>query len=519
MRTQLRLVATLIATWAVADFHSQFSSGSWPGAAGSWRATVSAQAPSSDPQRSYERAVSAFADGRYTEALAGFDDAARTAAGGDGELAVRARKGGVRAALRIAEFDRAWREARALAEARTSDPEAQALRGDAEWAMGLFDEAEAAYERAAVLDPAGARARFGIARSLASRSQLRRALDETRLALATAPHDPEAHALAGSIHERLLQFEEGAAAYAAYAALLPAAEAPAIVTARTRAAFLRSFARRPPLAMRPEDAAAVHTIPFKLVRNKVVIQGRLNGAQVEWVLDTGAERTGISFDLAYRARIKTVTSTLTAGVGRASLRRVQLGRADRLEIGTMRMTNVPVSIRDPAADGAPRWQGESLSPLPLGLSVVVDYQQRQVTLARELASEPAGVRLPLRVHRLPMVRGMLNAAHPAYFIVDTGGEVISISAETARALGMQPARRIPLRVFGMSGLDDSAFLLPGVDLDFSDIEYRNVGLAVLNLRAPSVLLGFQVGGIVGHKFLGNYRVAMDFVRGEMRLSK
>jgi hypothetical protein len=97
--------------------------------------------------------------------------------------------------------------------------------------------------------------------------------------------------------------------------------------------------------------------------------------------------------------------------------------------------------------------------------------------------------------------------------------VISISAETASALGMAPVRRIPLRVFGLSGLDESAFLLPGVDLHFNEIAYRKVGLAVLNLRAPSVLLGFQVGGIVGHKFLGDYRVALDFARGELRLSQ
>ena len=62
-------------------------------------------------------------------------------------------------------------------------------------------------------------------------------------------------------------------------------------------------------------------------------------------------------------------------------------------------------------------------------------------------------------------------------------------------------RRIPLRVYGTSGWDRDAFLLPGVNLDFDRIEYRNFPLVVLNLRAPSVLLGFQVGGIVGHKFL------------------
>ena len=51
------------------------------------------------------------------------------------------------------------------------------------------------------------------------------------------------------------------------------------------------------------------------------------------------------------------------------------------------------------------------------------------------------------------------------------------------------------------------------------IEYRNFALVVLNLRAPSVLLGFQVGGIVGHKFLCDYRVTMDMARSELRLEK
>jgi len=118
------------------------------------------------------------------------------------------------------------------------------------------------------------------------------------------------------------------------------------------------------------------------------------------------------------------------------------------------------------------------------------------------------------------VRGMLNSQHPAYFVVDTGGEMISISADTASGLEMPlPSKRIALRVFGMSGLDADAFLMPGIDLDFDAIGYRKVGLAVLNLRAPSVLLGFELGGIVGHKFLGDYRVSVDVTRSELRLEK
>jgi hypothetical protein len=256
-----------------------------------------------------------------------------------------------------------------------------------------------------------------------------------------------------------------------------------------------------------------------LIKNKVVVKGRINGSRVDFVLDTGAERTGVSRETAMRAGIRPVTSTLAAGVGVSSWQRVALARADSLEVGSLQLRNVPVSIRPPAVGGVLRWQAESLSPLPLGFSVMVDYRRRQVTLARRLQDVSSTFRLPMRVHRLPLVRGMLNAKYPALFVVDTGGELISISAETANALSMQPARRIPLRVFGLAGLDESAFLLPGVDLDFEDIEYRNVGLAVLNLRAPSVLLGFQVGGIIGHKLLGGYRVAIDMARSELRLDR
>jgi hypothetical protein len=118
-----------------------------------------------------------------------------------------------------------------------------------------------------------------------------------------------------------------------------------------------------------------------------------------------------------------------------------------------------------------------------------------------------------------MVRGLLNSTHPAYFVVDTGGEVISISAETASILPASPFRRIPLRVWGTSGWDREAFLMPGQNLDFDEIEYRNFPLVVLNLRAPSILLGFQLGGIVGHKFLAPFRVTMDIERSELLLER
>ena len=91
--------------------------------------------------------------------------------------------------------------------------------------------------------------------------------------------------------------------------------------------------------------------------------------------------------------------------------------------------------------------------------------------------------------------------------------MISISDATAGQI--QPAtpfRRIPLRVYGTSGWDKDAFLMPNVDLEFSTIRFSRIPVVVLNLRAPSALLGFQLGGIVGHRFLSKYLVTIDMDR-------
>jgi Flp pilus assembly protein TadD/predicted aspartyl protease len=479
---------------------------------------ASGQAAPPDPAAQYTLGTELYDSAKYREAITAFEAAALS---DDEALVMRARKGKVRSALRIAEFELALREAITLTESSAADAEARTLLGDALWANGRFDEADEAFQ--AALDTSGStRARFGLARSLASRTKLEEALDEAQKAVAEAPKDPEIHALIGLVYERLNRFEEAAGAFENYVSLLPQRtpkednQMAALFQSKVR--LLRAFKGRVPQEIEG-DATRVFRVPFKLVDKKIVLQGRVNRASVEFVLDTGAERSGISDQTARRAGIGTITATLTAGVGIPALRRLDMGRADVLEVGGMRMRNVPIAIRGPVRNALPRWQRESLSPLSLGLSVAVDYQRREVLLARTLPQTEADFVLPLRVNRLPLVRGMLNSTHPAYFVVDTGGELISISSETASALSMKPVRRIPLRVFGMSGLDMQAYLLPGVDVDFDEIEYRNVGLAVLNLRAPSVLLGFQVGGIVGHRFLSEYRVSMDVARSELRLEK
>jgi tetratricopeptide (TPR) repeat protein len=472
----------------------------------------------SDADLQLQLASLLFDETRYPEALRAFDRATHAT---DPALAIRARKGKVRTALRVAEFPLAFREAEILRGQAKGDSETTTLYGDALWAMGLFDEADRTYQDALRVAPDDGRARFGLARSLAARNQLAAALDAALAASSVTPRDGEIHALMGDIYERLNRFDEAANAYTNYINLLPNKDrSEKAAWSRAQVEFLTSFEGRVPVDIDEQDLKMLHTLPFKLVKDKIIVQGRVNGGRTQdFVLDTGSEETVLSRETAQRERIRPVTYTLSAGVGEVGLRGLQLASAKVIEFGTLQIRNLPVLIKNPALRGLPKREGESFSPLSLGLSMTIDYQKQLLTIGRNLPEGKADYRLPMRVHRLAMVRGLLNSNQPTYFVVDTGGEVISISAETAQGLPPSPFRKIPLKVWGTSGWDRDAFLLPGMDLDFDRISFRNFPLVVLNLRAPSMLLGFQLGGIVGHKFLAPYKVSMDLEKSELRLEK
>ena len=269
------------------------------------------------------------------------------------------------------------------------------------------------------------------------------------------------------------------------------------------------------------DPEAVHTIPFRLVNDKIVVRVRINGAgPFDLSIDTGAEQMVLSKETAREVRVRPIANTISAGVGDVGVRGLDLGRVDVIEVGSLVMRNLPVIIKNPPLTDLPsKRELDSLSPLALGLSAVIDYRNHHLILARHLADEPADIEMPMRFHRLAVVRGVVNQEHPKSFVVDTGGEVISISLGTATDLDMTPVRHIPLRVYGTSGWDGRAFLLPGVNLAFDAISYENFSVVVLNLHRPSALLGFHIGGIVGHTFLRNYRVALDIDRAVLRLTK
>jgi Aspartyl protease/Tetratricopeptide repeat len=458
-----------------------------------------------------------FAEGRFGDSLDAYRNALKTAPP-DGTR--RPRMGVIASALRVAEFGLARVEAERLHQSDPKGPDATALYADALWSSGLFQEAESGYRDALAAAPELARGRHGVARSLAARSRLEEALGEAQAALRLSPRDLEIHHTVGTIFERMHKYEEAAAAFSNYVNLLPNKDKSEKADwSRAEIRFLRSFGQRTPFDSEPGTDDRLYTVDFRLVNDKVVVRAKINdAAPQDFVVDTGSENTVITRTTAQRLGVTPVTYTLSAGVGRVGLRGLQLARIDSLELGSMKLRNIPCLIKNPPLRDIPVKETEGLSPLALGYSMVVDYKTHKLTFGKHLPEEPKDFELPLRLHRLATVRGVVDTTHQANFVVDTGGEVISISQATATALAKpETGRRIALKVYGTSGWDPDAFLMPGVDLLFDTIQYKNFPVVVLNLDAPSALLGFQLGGIVGHKFLSKYRVAIDMERSVLRL--
>ena len=73
-------------------------------------------------------------------------------------------------------------------------------------------------------------------------------------------------------------------------------------------------------------------------------------------------------------------------------------------------------------------------------------------------------------------------------------------------------------MYGTAGRDRTATILPFVDVAFGvGVGAKQASVAVLNLDAPSFLLGIDIGGTVGHGFLSKYKVTFDLQRGELAL--
>ena len=479
--------------------------------------TLSAQEPPSQ-ENQLERGDTLMSRLQYEDAYVVYKSLRES---NEAQTRVRAGAGMVRALLRLNLYAEAAREGAAVAARDGELASALSLHGDALWASGYFQEAEARYDEALTIDPADAIALHGRGRSLAARRQFDRAMADVKQAISEAPKEPSFYYTLASILEETRQYKASADALDKYLDLIPSRDQSEMAKwAASQSAFLRSFGNKVPFELISNNE--VYTIPFRVQDGRVLVRGRVNGnAAADFALDTGTDQTTLTPQVAQRAGVRPAQTLQTAGVGSIGVgfRELQVGRLDELLIGDFRIRNVPGLIKSPSLTEIPRAEGAGFNPLALGFSIELDYKRGVMTMAKHFDDGDFPTRLPMRIQRLATVRATINGKTPVSLVLDTGGTAVTVSRKVAARLDVNPSTRlVPVHVYGTSGWDRTAFLLPFLDIELAPgVGTSQKSVTVLNLDAPSALLGYEMGGILGHEFLRHYFVRIDLERAEVGL--
>ncbi|HKY26866.1 MAG TPA: aspartyl protease family protein [Pyrinomonadaceae bacterium] len=428
----------------------------------------------------------------------------------------------------------------------TADPlssRAHALLGQAVLASGNFRESVEEFRTSLSFNQNEALAVAGLAMVDFYENRTDLALKGLRRAVSLEPNEPDFIFNLGQAAARSEMYKEAADSYERFLAIAPKTDADRRSRIRGLIDFLRYLGKQGSLYV--PSGRATTTVSFESFDSRPILNVRVNGQRdpLRFVLDTGSGMSVVSEQTAKMLNLRPIArGGLARAVGGGGKFEIVYGFLSSLEIGEVKVENVPVYIR--------RFFDEK-NPVDgyLGLAMIskfvtaVDYGERTFTLMRQrqsttldalqtpsitFAQDPAqpppsakALEIPLRTTSSGFLSGEVQLEgldRRLNFIIDTGAS-ISVISEKLAALEELSSYLTPhrMRVFGAAGVaeDVKTFRLPS--LAIGTFARQNINAAVLDLEPVNETAGFLQDGILGGNFLKYFRVSFDFRRGVIRL--
>ena len=444
--------------------------------------------------------------------------------------------------LKLRRLQDAYDQAARVILANPLSARAHALLGQAILAAGNFRDSVEEFRTALSLDKDDSLAVAGLAMVDFYENRLDLSIRALRRAVSLSPDEPDFIFNLGQATARSELYREAADAYERFLMIAPKTDSDRRARIRGLIDFLRYLGRQGSLYIPSgRDNTVVSFVSFD---SRPILTVRVNGQKdpLRFVLDTGSGMSVISDSTAQRLGIRPVArGGLARAVGGGGKFEIVYGFLDSLEVGEVKMENVPVYIRRFFDDNTPVDGYLGLSMISKFITAV-DYGQRTFTLMRQRQSgtlgllptppasdqppaitsqNAAAVEIPVRTTSSGFLSGevyLKGIEKPLNFIIDTGASISVVSEKLAEVEELSnystPTR---MRVFGAAGVaeDVKTMLLPSVMLGTFTREKVNV--AVLDLESVNETAGFIQDGILGGNFLRHFRVAFDFRRGVIRL--
>jgi len=284
-------------------------------------------------------------------------------------------------------------------------------------------------------------------------------------------------------------------------------------------------------------------LDFEAPDYRPIIKIRVNGSKeyLRFVLDTGSGMSVLSDETARKLGIKAVArGGLARAVGGGGRFEIVYGYLNSIDIGEIRVMNVPVYIRHFYDEHNPVDGYLGIAALSR-LLAAIDYGTRRMTFVRQpdtkfdlgqiidsegkkVDPETFAIRPGIDVRVRTTASGFMSGEifieginKPLNFIIDTGATVTVMSEKLAAMEEAQTfIQRGRMRVFGAAGVaeDVKMALLPKIAIGTYSRE--RVDAAILDMEPVNETAGFLQSGILGGNFLRHYRLVFDFERGVVR---
>ena len=257
----------------------------------------------------------------------------------------------------------------------------------------------------------------------------------------------------------------------------------------------------------------------------IILPASVNGSGPhQFILDTGASVSMLTPELAGRLNVAVTGSKEAKGAGGKVT--LSLGAVESLAVGQARTENVQVAItnelhRIGAAVGA-RIDGNIGYNYLKDFSLTLDYQKQTLKLAQaERESNGNGARAEIKFKLahpskpLILVPASLNGEGPYIMALDTGASSTVLSAEVAEILGIK-GTPIPNITGGGGTMRGSTGILRSVTVGEAKLENLTIVMSDF-LSMLSQMVTTKLDGIIGHNFLKEFKVTIDYPNETLRL--
>lgn len=412
---------------------------------------------------------------------------------------------------------------------------AHALLGSAILAAGDFRLSVEEFRTALTLNENEALAIAGLAMIDYYENRMLPCVQGLRRAASIDPDEPDYLFNLGQAAARSERYKEAADAYERFLVVAPRTDADRRARIRGLIDFLRYLGQQGSLYNLESGNRTV--VSFETPDFRPILQVRINGQKqpLRFVLDTGSGMSVLSEETAQKLGIKPVArGGLARAVGGGGRFEIVYGYLRSLEIGEVRVTNVPVYIRHFFDEKNPVDGYLGIAAISR-LMASVDYGTNNLTLSRDVPesttaganTKPAeaaqarpGINLPIRTTASGFLSGEVTIEgldKPLNFIIDTGATVTVLSEKTAALEEVQRfIKQGKMRVFGAAGVAEDVKIASIPRLAIGAYSREKIDAAVLDLDPVNETAGFLQSGILGGNFLRHYRVIFYFERGVVR---